>query len=124
MRKTIPSWLLAVTILSLGVIPGAGGCGGAAGEGEPALGSVSLEWTAATRIDGDPVSDSDITGYIIYYGLSPGDYLSMVPVGKVLQCTVDNLLAGETYYFTVAAVDLNGLESANAPECSLVVVEM
>lgn len=78
-----------------------------AGDGE-----VQLTWTGAT-------DNVDVIGYKIYRGTrsvktSEDRYdLPTIPVGNVKTYTVKNLTNGQTYYFTVTAVDAAGNESLN-----------
>ena len=46
-------------------------------------GSASLAW--------NPVTDSDLAGYKVYYGTSPGSYTSSVDVGNVTATTISTL---------------------------------
>jgi hypothetical protein len=71
----------------------------------PLDGGVNLSWK------GSP--DTDVTGYLVYYGLSPGEYfgdhamlgVSPVDVGKRTSVRIDGLRNGTLYYFAVAAYD-------------------
>ena len=42
-------------------------------------GTVSLAW--------DPVADTDLAGYRVYYGTAPGNYTQSVDVGNVTSTT-------------------------------------
>lgn len=67
--------------------------------------SVHLQWKASI--------DSDTAGYLVYYGERPGEYLaagSPIDAGKTLEYTVNGLLNGKLYYFSVSAYDLAGKE--------------
>lgn len=66
-------------------------------------GSVTLEWPASI--------DADTTGYLVYYGDRPGEYLcagSPIDAGDVRTCTITGLKNGKMYYFCVAAYDTSG----------------
>ena len=66
--------------------------------------SVTLAW--------DPsVPSTDVAGYFIYYGASPGSYTNKVDVGLGTNGMVSNLVAGTTYYFARTAYTSSGLES-------------
>jgi hypothetical protein len=70
----------------------------------PALaGTASLAW--------DPVPDTDVAGYRIYYGTSPTAYTVSVDVGNVTQATISGLTDCTTYYFGVKAYDTANNES-------------
>ena len=76
--------------------------------GDTREGEVDLSWTA--------IADAD--RYIIYYGLTSGDYLYAADVGNVTSFTVQGLTAGD-YYFVVRAVDSSDNQSANSNEVSI-----
>jgi hypothetical protein len=74
--------------------------------GRPALaGTVSLAW--------DPVGDTDLAGYRVYYGTSPGTYTQSVDVGNVTQTTIGSLTDCTMYYFGVKAYDTAGNQSTS-----------
>ena len=78
----------------------------------PAVGSATLTWQPPTeRTDGSVLSN--LAGYRIYYGNSPGNYSQTVNLNNpgLSSYVIDNL-AGGTWYFTMTAVDAAGLESA------------
>lgn len=66
-------------------------------------GSVNLAW--------NPVSDSDLSGYRIYYGTAPGTYSTSIDAKNVTAFTVTGLDQATRYYFAVKAYDTGGLES-------------
>ncbi len=66
--------------------------------------SVSLSWAASI--------DSDAAGYLVYYGDRPGEYLgagSPIDAGKNLSFTLDGLVNGRLYYFSIAVYDASGV---------------
>jgi hypothetical protein len=71
----------------------------------PRDGGVDLSWK------GSP--DADLTGYLVYYGLSGGEYfgdhailgVSPIDVGRRTSVRIDGLRNGTLYYFAVAAYD-------------------
>ena len=65
--------------------------------------SVSLAW--------DPNSETNLAGYVIYYGTASGQYSSSNNVGNTTNTTVSGLMEGGNYYFVVTAYDASGLES-------------
>lgn len=72
----------------------------------PALaGTASLAWNANT--------DSDLAGYRVYYGTSPGVYTQSVDVGNVTSTTISGLTDCTIYYFGVKAYDTANNESTN-----------
>lgn len=66
-------------------------------------GTASLAW--------DPVTDTDLAGYRVYYGTSPGVYTQSVDVGNVTQTTISGLTDCTMYYFGVKAYDTAGNQS-------------
>jgi hypothetical protein len=67
-------------------------------------GTVSIAW--------DPVTDSDLAGYRVYYGTTQGSYTQSVDVGNVTQATISGLADCTAYYFGVKAYDTAANESA------------
>jgi hypothetical protein len=98
----------------------------------PAFGqSAVATWNPVTvDINNDPET---IAYYTLYYGTSsrPGNVLhpsdgafaydAIQDVGNVTQYQVDNLTNGDTYYFSVVAVDIGGNVSDYSSETSYVV---
>lgn len=75
------------------------------------LGSATLSWAAPTqRDDGSPLTN--LAGYRIRYGTSPGNYVNQVQISNpgVTSCVIENLAPG-TYYFVATAYDSSGAES-------------
>ena len=67
----------------------------------------------------DANTDSDLAGYRVYYGTSPGNYQQTKGEGIVAfgtSYTITGLASGTTYYFTVTAFDGSGNESDYASE--------
>jgi len=91
------------------------GCGGGISTNEqtgnvtPGTGTATLSWAApTTNVDGTPLTD--LAGYKVYYGTTPGVYTSIV-VGNVTSHQVVGLTKGQNYYFTVTSYDTVGYES-------------
>ncbi len=72
--------------------------------------SVGLSWNA----DSDPT----VTGYVVFYGTSSGNYTQTIDVGNVTAAAVPNLSAGTTYYLAVAAYNGAGIQSDVSNEVS------
>lgn len=72
--------------------------------------SVTLQWNAN--------ADSDIAGYKVYQGITPGSYGLSIDVGNTTKYTAHNLQAGLRYYFAITAYDNSGNESPPSPEVS------
>jgi hypothetical protein len=95
------------------------GCGSGSGSGTSGINSsvispstsnsVTLSWIApTTNEDGTPLTD--LAGYKIYYGTSPGSYNNHITVHNTTSYTISNL-APDMYYFTIVAYDTSGNES-------------
>ncbi len=83
-----------------------------------ALGSATLSWIApTTRTDGSPLTN--LAGYRIRYGTSPGNYPNTISINSpALTSAVVSDLTPATWYFVVSAYDSMGLESANTAPVS------
>ena len=67
-------------------------------------GTIKLEW--------NPVSDSDLKEYRVYYGTASGVYPYSLPVGKnQTTATLTGLQDCQVYFMAVKAVDANNIES-------------
>lgn len=74
-------------------------------------GSAILHW--------QPNTDPDLAGYRIYYGTASRSYGPYIPVGaSVTSYTLNGLVEGNTYYFTLTALDTSGNESGYSVEVS------
>lgn len=64
--------------------------------------NLTLHWNApASNKDGSPLTD--LAGYVVYYGRSPGQYEAGVDVGSDTRTTLTDLQAGATYHVAVKA---------------------
>jgi hypothetical protein len=72
--------------------------------------NVTLAWSASTN--------SNIAGYIVYYGEASQTYTSSVNVGSNLSETISALTPGLTYYFSALAYDTNGDDSGFSNEAT------
>lgn len=70
--------------------------------------TITLNW--------QPNTESDLQGYNLYYGTSSRQYGLPIPVGNVTSWSEDFFEEGETYYFTLTAVDNAGNESGYSAE--------
>jgi Putative Ig domain len=85
----------------------------------PVTRTATLNWTPPTQnIDGSPITN--LAGYKVMYGSSPGQYSQAlnVPVATMTSVAIEALEAGRTWYFTVKAVNTSGVESDFSNEVS------
>jgi hypothetical protein len=75
-------------------------------------GVAMLNWLPPTdNTDGSTLTD--LAGYNIYYGTSPGsltNVISNVDIG-LSTYVIENLQTDTTYYFSMTAINTNGVES-------------
>lgn len=86
-----------------------------------ATGSVTLGWQAPTqKTDGSPLTN--LAGFKIYWGTTPGDYTNSVTLSNpgVTTYVVDQLTPA-TWYFVATALDGGGVESNFSNAASVVV---
>jgi len=96
--KQLFSFLLLLLFL-ITIECGGGGSGGSGDSG----GKISLAWDAPTNVDGSPLTD--LAGYLVCYGTSPGSYTQKIYVGNVTTYTLTSLTGGQMYYIAVTAID-------------------
>ena len=76
-----------------------------------------LSWTAPTQnVDGSPLTN--LAGYKVYWGTTPGTYSSNASVSGAGTTTYTTNLTPGTWYFAVSALDATGAESAKTNEVS------
>jgi fibronectin type 3 domain-containing protein len=79
-------------------------------QGSTAAWAVDVSWT--------PSSDSGVFGYVVYYGTQSGVYNNSATFYYATEGTIPGLAGGTTYYFAVAPIDGNGIESIASSEVS------
>ena len=87
----------------------------------PVFGAVTLNWTAPTQNE-DGTTLTDLAGYKIYWGTTPGDYPNSVTINDKNTTTyvVDNLSPG-TYEFVATSFNTSDVESSySAPATKMV----
>jgi hypothetical protein len=92
---------------------GSGGSkvGGGGGSGT-SYGVATLSWLPPNEnTDGSALTN--LAGYKIYYGTEEGNYTEVITIDNagIVDYVIENLPAGNTYYFVVTAFDSSGLES-------------
>lgn len=89
-----------------------------------ALGAMTLNWTPPT-LNEDGSALTDLAGYRIYYGTSPGTYSQQVTIDNPSVSThlVENLVP-DTYYIVATAFNAAGVESRYSGEAIKTVESM
>src|SRR4029450_13720551 len=72
--------------------------------------SLTLGW--------DANRESDLAGYVLYWGTQSGTYNSSQDVGRATQQQVNGLTDGTKYYFIVKAYNTAGMFSDASAEVS------
>ena len=93
------------------------GCGGGGGEGSSSSSEISSTGGTIT-LDWDASTDSDVTGYKVYYGTASKTYATPIDVGNVMTCTVKGLTIGREYFLAVTAYYSSNEESDFSDEVS------
>ena len=109
------SVFLVLTLVFAWHACGGGGSGTSDVEPTPPPGdkTITLGWNPpATYTDGTPITD--LAGYILFYGPTPGDYEHSIDVGNVTTYSI-TLPAG-TWYFSAKAYTLAGTNSSYSNE--------
>ena len=71
-------------------------------------GQVAVAW--------DENLETDVAGYVVYYGIKSGSYEYSVDVGNTTSCSISGLTEGTTYYLAATAYDTNNVESRFSEE--------
>ena len=82
------------------------------------IGTALISWTPPTEnTDGSPLTD--LAGYKIYYGTTPGNYGIPITINNpgLSSYLVENL-ASSNWYFVMAAFNSSGIESSYSAEVS------
>ncbi len=79
---------------------------------------VSRAFAGSATVSWDANTESDLSGYNIYYGTNSGSYDDVVNVGNNISWFVNNLTVNVIYYFVVTAYDFSGNESEFSDEVS------
>jgi hypothetical protein len=84
-------------------------------------GTAFLSWTAPTE-NTDSTVLTDLSGYKIYYGKSPGNYTEVITINEPGRTSyqINNLSSGE-WYFVVVALNSSDMESEPSEEVSKVI---
>jgi hypothetical protein len=82
------------------------------------FGAPALAGAATITLAWNPNSESNLAGYVLFYGTSPGVYTSSIDVGAALSYSVPSLTPGTRYYFAVRAYNTAGESGPLSPEVS------
>lgn len=129
-----PQFKFALLALAQAVaVAGLVGCGGGGGGGggssgsdgststpttpTAGTGSATLAWNAPTK-NSDGSTLTDLAGFRVYYGTSPGNYTQSATVSSpyATSYTITNLAGNKTYYMVIKAYDTANNESAPSAE--------
>jgi hypothetical protein len=78
----------------------------------PTTGAATLNWLPPTEnMDGSALED--LAGYKIYYGTSPNSFPNVISISNpgLSSFVIENLPDNITYYFSITALNSNGIES-------------
>jgi hypothetical protein len=79
-----------------------------------------MQLTTATagelRIVWQRNTETDLAGYVLYYGTRSGVYTNRVPLGLQTKYLLSGLEPGQTYFIAITAVDTAGNESVYSDE--------
>jgi hypothetical protein len=78
-------------------------------------------FASQTTVSWSPSVNSDVAGYVVYYGPSSGVYTYRVVAGTNTTATIENLNAGQTNFFVVRAFSNGGAQSLPSNEVSYIV---
>ena len=77
---------------------------------------ISLAHSAEVTLAWDPNTESNLSGYKVYYGFETGNYEYSIDVGDTTSYQVAGLVENQTIYFVATAYDVNGNESEYSKE--------
>ncbi len=80
--------------------------------------STALAFAETATVSWDANTESDLSGYKVYYGTSSGSYDVVADVRNKNSHQINSLVAGTTYFFVVTAYDFSGNESGFSEEVS------
>jgi len=80
--------------------------------------STAFVFAETATVSWDANTESDLSGYKIYYGTSSGNYDDVLDVGNTTSFIINNLAVGTTYFFVVTAYDFSANESGFSGEVS------
>ena len=81
----------------------------------------SLVFGLGVRVTWNRNSESDLAGYLVYCGTSPGNYERIVGADSTASVDIRGLEAGRTYYFAVTARDTSGNQSGYSQQAVITI---
>ncbi len=78
---------------------------------------------SSLQISWNPNTETDLSGYKIYYGNASGVYTSYINVRNNTSVAIGGFFEGRTYYIAVTAYDYSGNESGYSQEVSVSIPE-
>ena len=76
--------------------------------------TITATWDRPTTYTDDtPLDVSQISGYVIYYGVQPGSYTTEIDIqdANTNNCVISNLPGDVTYYIVVTVKTIDGKQS-------------
>lgn len=80
---------------------------------------ADFAYAESVRISWDSNSESDLEGYVVYYGTVSHSYTQSIDVGLTTDVDITDLSAETAYFFAVTAYDTSGNESDYSEEVSV-----
>jgi len=80
--------------------------------------NTTVSYAAELTLAWDANTESDLKGYVVYYGSGSRNYDHSIDVGNVTTYTILDLAEGQTYYLAATAYDTGLNESAYSEEIS------
>ena len=83
----------------------------------------TFAWAGTATLSWNPNTESDLAGYKVYFGTVSSTYTQSVDVGLTStpatpQYILNNLVEGNTYFFTITAYDTSGNQSGYSNEAN------
>ncbi|MCP4254348.1 MAG: fibronectin type III domain-containing protein [Candidatus Scalindua sp.] len=78
--------------------------------------TVNVNYYSQATLTWDANTESDLSGYRLYYGTSSGSYSNNIDVGNKTSHSLFGLKSGQTYYIVTRAYDSSGNESDDSNE--------
>ncbi len=78
--------------------------------------TVNVNYYSQATLTWDANTESDLSGYRLYYGTSSGNYSNSEDAGNKTSHSLSGLKSGQTYYIVARAYDSSGNESDDSSE--------